>query len=278
MAFKDGPGPSLVSGGLSALGSLASNLISNRQQRKRELDRRNYDQEMWDKIQRYNHPLQQMDRLKQAGLNPNLIYGSSPGSAVGNAGAIPAGQAPQYQLDNPVQPFFNASVQQAQSNNLRADVMLKGTQSMKNLAEAGFTGRKIDQFNDTYSSIVDQASANATIAKIKADIQAGTKGYQIQQSMTKTNSDELALKLKQIDLDYAQQGYPKGLLIPQIASALGFNLQTAKGREGFQIASIVASTSRIFQMLTPGFKSILPKSKGLIQKGKQAFQNWRRKF
>lgn len=278
MAFKDGPGPSLISGGLSALGSLASNLISNRQQRKRELDRRNYDQEMWKKIQEYNHPLSQIARLKEAGLNPNLIYGSSPGSAVGNAGAIPAGQAPQYQLDNPVLPFFNATVQQAQSNNLKADVMLKGTQSMKNLAEAGFTGRKIAQFNDTYNSVVDQAASNATIAKIKADVDTKTKPELILQSITKTGADQIALKLKQIDLDYASAGYPKGLIIPQIASALGFNLQTAEGRQGFQLASIVAGTSRIFQMLTPGFKSLLPKGKGLIQKGKNAFEAWRRKF
>lgn len=30
----------------------------------------------WEKQNAYNHPLQQMQRLKEAGLNPHLVYGS----------------------------------------------------------------------------------------------------------------------------------------------------------------------------------------------------------
>jgi len=42
--------------------------ITNRQNRKNAL-------EDWNRQNAYNHPSQQMQRLKEAGLNPNLVYG-----------------------------------------------------------------------------------------------------------------------------------------------------------------------------------------------------------
>jgi hypothetical protein len=46
----------------------------------------------------YNHPTAQMERLKEAGLNPNLIYGS--GSATGNLNAsAPEQNAPKVSFD-----------------------------------------------------------------------------------------------------------------------------------------------------------------------------------
>lgn len=42
----------------------------------------------WDLANNYNHPVQQMERLKAAGLNPLLVYGS--GSVAGNTTGSPA--------------------------------------------------------------------------------------------------------------------------------------------------------------------------------------------
>lgn len=60
---------------------------------------------MWKKANRYNHPVQQMARLKEAGLNPNLIYGTSPTSAVGQAGPPPQKKAPtaDFKIGDPLQ-------------------------------------------------------------------------------------------------------------------------------------------------------------------------------
>ena len=51
-----------------------------------------------------------MQRLEEAGLNPNLIYGSSPGSATGNAGAVAPGKAQDYSIQNPVTPYFDTKI------------------------------------------------------------------------------------------------------------------------------------------------------------------------
>lgn len=44
--------------------------------------------ESWNLMNDYNHPVQQMERLKLAGLNPNLVYGS--GAVTGNTTSAPA--------------------------------------------------------------------------------------------------------------------------------------------------------------------------------------------
>lgn len=42
----------------------------------------------WNLANDYNHPVNQMERLKAAGLNPNLVYGS--GSVTGNTTSAPS--------------------------------------------------------------------------------------------------------------------------------------------------------------------------------------------
>lgn len=83
-----GLGSSLLSG--------ASGIIGNMIQRKtnKELAEYSYqkDVEMWNMANEYNSPSAQMARLKEAGLNPNLAFGS--GNVAGNTTT----QTPKYQM------------------------------------------------------------------------------------------------------------------------------------------------------------------------------------
>lgn len=56
------------------------------------------DVEMWERANKYNAPAEQMERLKNAGLNPNLVYGN--GGATGNTST----QTPKHQ--NYEQPVY----------------------------------------------------------------------------------------------------------------------------------------------------------------------------
>jgi hypothetical protein len=210
----------------------------------RELDRRAYDQAMWNKVNQYNHPLQQMARLSEAGLNPNLIYGSSPGSAVGNAQSIAPGkqlqaQAPQYQFNNPITPFMDTRVKQAQTNNLKADVLLKATQGMKNTADAGLTGSKKSLLDAQADDLISKTSSDASIAKLDALIKGKTSEAVIKQAMTKLDGMVLSNKLQQAALDWAQAGY-SGSVVTQMAMALGDDLRTEEGRRSFKTKANIA--------------------------------------
>lgn len=77
--------------GASSVGQGLFGYLSTKETNKsnRELAELAYQQnlEQWNRENAYNHPAQQMVRLREAGLNPNLVYGS--GSAVQTSAKSP---------------------------------------------------------------------------------------------------------------------------------------------------------------------------------------------
>lgn len=65
-----------------AIGSVASSIIGGYAQRSENKRAYERDVAMWNMQNAYNTPAAQMERLKDAGLNPMLVYGN--GSVVGN--------------------------------------------------------------------------------------------------------------------------------------------------------------------------------------------------
>lgn len=83
---------------LGLVDTTANILMTERQNRlNREENERNraYNREMWELQNAYNHPAAQMERLIEAGLNPNLLYGT-PDIAGNNANA-PEGSKTHYE-------------------------------------------------------------------------------------------------------------------------------------------------------------------------------------
>lgn len=92
----------------------------------------------------YNSPVEQMARLRMAGLNPNLVYGSG---AVGNAaGAIPQFQAPRssYDYKAPViagqvpaalSSFMDFQMRQAQLDNVKAQTAAVQTKTVNDVIQ-----------------------------------------------------------------------------------------------------------------------------------------------
>lgn len=83
------------------------------------------DVEMWNRQNEYNSPEAQIERFKDAGLNPNLMYGQ--GSS-GNATSLPHYNAPTAEynykpaVDIPMalSMFQDMALKQAQTDNVRA--------------------------------------------------------------------------------------------------------------------------------------------------------------
>lgn len=99
----------------------------------------------WSMQNYYNSPEQQMLRLKNAGLNPHLIYGNRGQSDAGAVRStpmdVPKGEAPRIDLGgvgSKFMGFYDLAVKQAQAENLKtqnavleADKALKEAQEMQ---------------------------------------------------------------------------------------------------------------------------------------------------
>lgn len=100
--------------------------INWRYQQQENKRQRDWDTAQWNKQNQYNTPANQMARYREAGLNPNLMYGQ--GSS-GNA--APAAQ-PKYEKATPnftmmdPQTLAQIELTKAQTENTRADTQLKG--------------------------------------------------------------------------------------------------------------------------------------------------------
>ena len=91
-------------------GTLLSGLFGNYQTRKRNEAERSlaeyqnaWNLEQWNRENYYNAPTAQMARLKAAGLNPNLVYGSG---AVNQSASSP--RAASVDVQAPPTPDFGA--------------------------------------------------------------------------------------------------------------------------------------------------------------------------
>lgn len=133
---------------IGALGSLASSLVSNRGalRRQQRADRENI--RFWNMQNQYNHPLAQIERLKEAGLNPNLIYGSSVAGATGSAGSIAPSKAAPYNINNPVQSGISGMLAPSQKNNVDAN-------TAKTLEDAGVSGLNKKLLAKNFNSLVE---------------------------------------------------------------------------------------------------------------------------
>lgn len=83
------------------------------------------DQDMWHMQNAYNSPREQMERLKAAGLNPNLVYGATaPGNQSGSAPTYTPAQGkfglPKFSIPDMLSMYQGFQMRQAQIENVKA--------------------------------------------------------------------------------------------------------------------------------------------------------------
>tara|TARA_Y100000588_G_C14184392_1_gene895184 strand:+ start:720 stop:1631 length:912 start_codon:yes stop_codon:yes gene_type:complete len=223
-------GPALI----GALGSIGSSLIGNRGRRRNEGRARKFNLKMWNLQNKYNHPLQQMARLQEAGLNPNMIYGSSPGSAVGNAGAVAPGKAPEYKMANPIPSAFDAHLKAGQVSNLSTQNVLNMANSTKALSEAGVKKEDLRRMLATFGEYVDVAKENARksryeadTSQIRRDIEKETQKDKVRKILADADLSEFKADLEEAISTRAKAGWlPKDTIGNLLYEYLGINKNT----------------------------------------------------
>lgn len=141
IAAAIGAAASIAGAGLSAYGAGKAN------QKSVDLARemRRSDIEMWNKQNEYNSPAMQMQRLKEAGLNPNLIYG---GGATHTAQQPPSAKVPEVQntlasmahvnLAPAISMYMDMQVKKAQIDNIQSQTKLNDERKITEVLNQGF--------------------------------------------------------------------------------------------------------------------------------------------
>lgn len=144
----------------------------------------NRNQKAWREANEYNSPRAQMDRLKAAGLNPNLVYGS--GSAVNTA---------------PTQKTSDTNTDNIGSKGLSNYVAIQTQQMQNDLIEKQkeFINAQIA---DKISSVKfrDDIQTDKTIADKNYTLQSLEQKKQLTDAFQDTNRLDNELKRKQINL------------------------------------------------------------------------------
>lgn len=129
-------GALLAAGGI-ALGQTVGNWLSNRQANKTNIqlarEGQEFEQKMWKQSNDYNSPERQMERLKAAGLNPNLVYGTgnvsgqssspSPKAHVATVKPVLEGMQPLNTMAM-ISQYQDIKTRQAQTDNIKANTEL----------------------------------------------------------------------------------------------------------------------------------------------------------
>lgn len=116
-----------IQSGVQTGGGIFSQLMNLRENRQQRLNdtlmyalNRKLNREDWMLENQYNSPIMQMQRLKEAGLNPNLVYGNGATATGGNIQSHQNQQREAYQMRNPLEGFnldsiYNMQLQKAQT-------------------------------------------------------------------------------------------------------------------------------------------------------------------
>lgn len=143
-------GAVIASSSLPIIGDVLNYQLQKRQNQKA------YEQnmEMWNKQNLYNNPTQQMERLKAAGLNPNLVYG--------NGATTTAGQGP---TKLPAQPNINTGLDALSKLGQYQNIQLTKAQTDNVQAETG------NKLTENTNKVLQQAILRKQAEKLGIDIE-----------------------------------------------------------------------------------------------------------
>jgi len=165
-------GSNVLSQGINAVATGTTNRANRRHAEKMMQWEVNANRQNWQLQNEYNHPKQQMQRLKEAGLNPNLVYGNgavATGGQISSAsGRSPQGQAPQFDLGGIVSGYLDAEAKKVQIDN--ANEVNKNLKTERALKEAQINKTNQDVINNVWDLSRRQGLAPYQLIALKTSI------------------------------------------------------------------------------------------------------------
>lgn len=144
--------------------NIGAEIAQTKQQRKWQLadyERQKADQrEFWDITNKYNSPEEQMNRLRQAGLNPNLVYGKGADVTASSLSGPTMGNAPKANIKFDYNQIMQAKAmnQQLKYSQAQTDNVLQDTQNKQ--VQNDLTQAQINQTNVQTANIAQNTATS----------------------------------------------------------------------------------------------------------------------
>lgn len=210
-----------------------------------------FDLNMWNLQNQYNSPTAQMDRLRAAKLNPNLIYGS--GNVTGNISSVPP-KGREYHYESPIRDLAD--------NVPNLIGILSQYQGMRfNEAQVDLTRQKKEtEFWNTEAAKAD-AEMKTIDALVKTDLNVKEgKGYQpnsylYDQALLKIESLRLLNELKRYDLNHLKPTQLLNIIADTASKGLGTKLKQLDIDRNTELApySMTTKDHILYRMLIKSF-------------------------
>lgn len=184
----------------------------------------------WQVQNEYDSPRAQMERLRQAGLNPNLVYKNGADNTSGpiraTSASVPDGKAfiPDFSgVGNSILSYYDIKVKEAQADNLRdqqtvikQDAALKAAQTVATLASTEQT--KFDTGLKADLRETSLQAAKAALQKTYADTEYVLSNNERQTALASANVAEAAERILSSRLARTKVPLEKAYLTQQIRS------------------------------------------------------------
>lgn len=223
-------GGALLGGGLNWLGQRDANRTNVRLAKMGQ----KFELDMWNKQNAYNSPTEQMQRLIDAGLNPNLMYGS--GANSGLSSSMPRAHVPTVsnELQGFSQPLSNAL-------NMYMDFRMKDAQVNAINNNADLTLQKT--INEAYRKQLMTSQINRSnfeVSKGKTLLPWMTDMYEANIAKTRSANQDMLWKLQQRNpaeiasmlLKNRDLAFKTNVINPKIAR--DYNMRYNLGRQQYE--------------------------------------------
>lgn len=218
---------------INSAGSINASILGNSGNRKAQERARKANIEFWQMQNEYNSPTAQMQRLQEAGLNPNLVYGTGV-NAAGNADKIAPAQAEKYSFENPLRNitnFADVKLRTAQTDNLRTqntvlhqDAALKASQAAKNAVETARGKLEFSKAHDLYDTslqVQQQSLRSIQLDNFGKELQNSFNDQSMVDRLMKVHQDALMARtmltgqerlneLRRLEINLNRLGIQKG--------------------------------------------------------------------
>lgn len=273
-------GTSIVSGLQQGGQSLLQGLTGKRWKEKQVVQQREWEQKMyeqqradqrynWQMENMYNSPEMQMERLKKAGLNPNLVYGNG-ATATGGSISSPQPQSasqtnispPDYKMPN-INEMYQLKSVSAQTDLTRQEIITQQSIQALNLANA--IKARVESEGGSITNKVLAKNLDAHIQNILTDTEVKSSQIPLNVSHTALNDQQI----RNLSGELAMKWQTQKLSLQELAATISEKLQKVKESKA-NIGLIGSHTSLANQQLeTEKIKTELEQSElGRQKEGK----------